>query len=59
MDFTAELEIEKLERVQDEYGRILEEDAQRMDEMAEEFSDNPEIAAQFKALADNARNDDE
>lgn len=47
--------IADLEAAHTGYKEVFEDDAKRMDDMAEEFSDNPEIAEALRNLADESR----
>lgn len=48
-------EVESLQAAHDSLGKTLEDSATMMDGLVDEFSDNPEIAARLRELADDAR----
>jgi DNA-binding ferritin-like protein len=50
--------VEALENAHQGYSKILEDNAKRMNEMAEGFADHPEIADAFRKLAAESRDED-
>jgi len=47
-------EVESLQAAHDALGETLEDSAKMMDSLADDFSDNPEIAARLREIAEDA-----
>jgi len=46
--------VESLQAAHDALGETLEDSAKMMDSLADDFSDNPEIAARLREIAEDA-----